>query len=360
MRLGARIFKTGLAVTLALYAAMWLGFETPAFGGLAAFFAVQPSVHKSITLIWDQIQANIISAILAILFVLAFGHEPFVVGVVVVLIISIHIKLKKDAIIPLAVVTSIIIMGSPTDDFINFAANRFLLIMIGVFSAFIVNMIFLPPKHESQLYHKITDTNDQIIQWIRLLLHHEVDYRTLKQDMNKIRESVLKLENIFILYREERSYFRKSEYSRMRKIVLFRQMISCTKKAKEIMKSLSKQNNALNQLPEEMSHLLQLQVDYLTNYHERILLKYMGKVKAQATGDLYQQINDGKQELINVFMACHKDQEIELDEWIHFLPVIALVIEYSEELEHMDRLVDGFFTYHKNDNEVKIREREQY
>ncbi|PYZ92424.1 hypothetical protein CR194_16480 [Salipaludibacillus keqinensis] len=360
MRLGARIFKTGLAVTFALYAAMWLGFEVPAFGALAAFFAVQPSVHKSLTLIWDQIQANIISAVLAIIFVLAFGHEPFVVGVVVVLIISINIKLKKEAIIPLAVVTAIIIMGSPTDDFINFAANRFMLIMIGVFCAFIVNMIFLPPKHENQLYHKITDTNEQIIQWIRLILHHEVDYHTLKQDMKKIRDSVIKLENIFTLYREERSFFRKHEYSRMRKVVLFRQMLSTTKKAKEILKSLSKHDNAVNQLPEEMSQLLQLQVDYLTNYHERILLKYMGKVKPQSTEDFYEEINNGKHQLINVFMTYHSDQQIEQDDWIHFLPVIALIIEYSEELEHLDRLVDGFFTYHTEDNEVKIREREMF
>lgn len=360
MRLGARIFKTGLAVTLALYAAMWLGFESTAFGGLAAFFAVQPSVHKSLLLIWDQIQANIISAVLAIIFVLAFGHEPFVVGVVVVLIISINIKLKKEAIIPLAVVTAVIIMGSPTDEFINFATNRFLVIMIGVFSAFIVNMIFLPPKHENQLYHKISDSNDQIIQWIRLTLHHEVDYNTLKQDMKRIRESVLKLENLFILYKEERSYFRKNEYSRMRKVVLFRQMITCTKKAKEILKSLSKHDNAVNSLPEEMSQLLQLQVDYLTNYHERILLKYMGKVKPQSTEVYYQEINAGKHQLINVYMTYYNDTQIDGDDWIHFLPVIALVIEYSEELEHLDRLVDGFFTYHTEDNEVKIRERETF
>ncbi|SER86327.1 FUSC family protein [Salipaludibacillus aurantiacus] len=360
MRLGARIFKTGVAVTFALYAAMWLGFETPVYGALAAFFAVQPSVHKSLVLIWDQVQANIISAFLAIVFVLAFGHQPFVVGAVVLLIIAIHIKLKKESIIPLAVVTAIIIMGSPTNDFVNFAANRFVLIMIGVFSAFIVNMIFLPPKHENILYHKVTDANDQIIQWIRLILHHEVDYQTLKQDMKKIRDSVLKLENVFNLYKEERNYFRKSEYSRMRKVVLFRQMISSTKKAKDILKSLSKNDNVVNQLPDEMDQLLQLQLDYLTNYHERILLKYAGKVKPQSTEDFYDEVNEGKHQLINVFMTYHNDDQITTDDWVHFLPVIGLIIEYSEELEHLDRLVDGFFTYHTEDNEVKIREREMF
>lgn len=358
MRLGARIFKTGLAVTLALYAAIWLGFDKPAFAGLAAFFAVQPSVHKSITLIWDQVQANVISAGLAIIFVLAFGHEPFVVGVVVLLVIAIHLKLNKEAIIPLAVVTAVIIMGNPAEDFIPFALNRFLLIMIGVVSAFVVNMIFLPPKHENLLYHKITNTNEQVLQWIRLLTRHEADYQTLRKDTDTMRETILKIDNLFSLYKEERNLFQKNEYARMRKVVLFRQMIQCTKNAKVVLKSLSKHENVLNQLPEEMENTIQTQLDYLTNYHDRILLKYAGKVKPQTTDELYEEIAVGKKELTECFMQFYNDPTLEQSEWIHFFPVIALIIEYSEELEHLDRLVDGFYTFHQDKNEIDISEKE--
>jgi uncharacterized membrane protein YgaE (UPF0421/DUF939 family) len=358
MRLGARIFKTGLAVTLALYAAMWLNFENPAFAGLAAFFAVQPSIHKSLTLIWDQVQANIISAVLAIAFVTAFGAQPFVVGAVVLLIIAIHIKWKKEAIIPLAVVTAIIIMGSPTDNFYSLAADRFLLVMSGVFSAFAVNMIFLPPKHENQMYHKISGINEEVIQWIRLILHHEIDYANLKQDQERIRTSVVKLETIFDLYKEERSIFKKAEYARMRKIVLFRQMIRTTRKAEDILKSLAKHDHVTHQLPNEIEEIVRHQLDDLTNYHERIMQKYMGKVKPQSTSDYFEEVTEGKKELVKVFMTYQKDKVFEHDAWIHFLPVIALVIEYSEELEHMDRLVDGFFTYHTEQNEVEITDRE--
>ncbi|NJP37795.1 FUSC family protein [Alkalicoccus luteus] len=358
MRLGARMFKTGLAVTLALYAAMWLDFSTPAFAALAAFFAVQPSLYKSMTLIWDQIQANIISAVLAVTFVLAFGPEPFVIGVVVVLIIAIHIRWRREAIIPLAVVTAVIIMGSPTDDFLPFALDRFLLIMIGVFSASAVNMIFLPPNHENQLYHKLTAANEEIIQWIRLILHHEIDYSTLKQDQDKIRSSIQKLDTIFDLYRQERSLFRKKEYSRMRKIVLFRQMIRTTSKAENILESLARHDHVTHQLPPEVEEIIQHQLDALTNYHERIMLKYMGKVRPQSfTMDL-EEVTEGRATLVEVFMHSEKHAEFKHETWIHFLPVIALIIEYSEELEHLDKLVDGFFTYHTDDNEVDIAAKE--
>lgn len=360
MRLGARIFKTGLSVTLALYLADWFGFQTPAFAALAAFFAVQPSVRKSLTLIWDQIQANVLSALLAVVFVLAFGQEPFVLGTVVVLIIAIHIRLKKEAIIPLAVVTAIIIMGSPTDDFIQLASNRFLLIMMGVFSAFAVNLVFLPPKHENQLYHKITSTNDDIIQWIRLLLHHEVDYRTLKEDLRKYQDQLGKIDELFELYRDERGVFRKMEYATLRKVVLFRQMIRTTRKGQRILESLTTNDNLIHQLPDEMGHSLRLQLDEITNYHERILLKYTGKVKPESTEDYYEEMSNGKKQLIARFLNTRNHRDFNESDWMTFLPVVAQVIEYCDETEYLDRMVDRFYNYHTEDNEVNIKDREEY
>lgn len=360
MRLGARIFKTGLSVTLALYVAGWLDFQTPAFAALAAFFAVQPSVRKSLTLIWDQIQANVLSAILAVVFVLAFGQEPFVVGAVVLLIIAIHIQLKKEAIIPLAVVTAIIIMGSPTTDFMELAFNRFLLIMIGVFSAFAVNLVFLPPKHENQLYHKITDVNDDIIQWIRLLLHHEVEYRTLKEDLKKQGDQLNKIDETYLLYKDERGIFRRQEYATLRKVVLFRQMVRSTRQAHRILENLTMNDNLIHQLPEEMAQTLRLQLDDITNYHERVLLKYAGKVKPHATEDYYEEVSSGKKVLMTGFLKTRNDSDFEETDWMTFLPVVAQVIEYCDDIEYLDRLVDRFYNYHTEDNEVFIKERSDY
>ncbi|MDQ0256902.1 uncharacterized membrane protein YgaE (UPF0421/DUF939 family) [Evansella vedderi] len=347
-----------MAVTFALYAAIWLGFSNPAFAGLAAFFAVQPSIHKSFIAIKDQIQGNTLSAVLAIIFVLAFGHEPFVIGVVVMLVIAIHIKFNKEAIIPLAVVTAVIIMGSPTDEFIELATKRFLLIMLGVFAAFLVNLIFLRPKHENSLYHKITSTNEQIIQWIRLITRHEADYKTLKKDLGKLQESITKIENLFQLYKEERNYFRKNEHPRLRKVVLFRHMMDSSKKGLTILESLSKYENVIHQFPEEMQELIRSQLDYLTNYHERILLKYMGKVRSHSAEDIYEEVGTGKQQLTELFLDFHDNNEIDRNEWIHFFPVIAQIIEYSEELEKLDRRVNSFFKYHTDENEVSVKEKE--
>lgn len=75
MKLGARIFKTGIAITLALYLASWIGLPSPIFAGIAAIFAIQPSIYRSFLIIIDQVQANIIGAVIATVFGLIFGSE---------------------------------------------------------------------------------------------------------------------------------------------------------------------------------------------------------------------------------------------------------------------------------------------
>ncbi len=358
MKLGARIFKTGLSITLSLYMAMLFHLEPPMVAAIAATFAIQPSIQKSFQTIIEQVQANIISAILAIIFVLTFGHHPFVIGVVVIVVIAINLQLKMESIIPLAVVTVIIIMENPTADFIFFAFTRFILIMIGVFSAFFVNLLFLPPKHETQLYHKISDRTENIIKWIRLLTRNDATHKMLKKDLSRLKESMVKINNLFLLYKEEQTYLKKHQYAKARKVVLFRQMLATSNKALQILKSLNYRENELHHMPNELQNLIKDQLDYLTNYHQRILLKYVGKVKTETTEEYIQEVYRGKQKLTESFVNFYKKEEINLNEWLHLFPIIAQIVEYSDQLEHLDKLINGFFTYHKKENKVNIKERE--
>lgn len=357
MKLGARIFKTGLSITLSLYVAMFLNLEPPMFAAIAATFAIQPSIQKSFQTILEQIQANIISAILAISFVLTFGNHPVVVGVVVIIVIALNLKLKMESVIPLAVVTVIIIMESPTGDFITFAATRFSLILTGMLSAFIINLLFIPPKHETQLYHKIHDSTEDLITWIKLLTRHDARQKILKKDLSRLKDSSVKINNLFLLYKDERNYLKKNKFSKARKVVLFRQMLVTSNKALAILKALNRRENELHHIPEQLQTLIRTRLDCLTDYHERILLKYAGKVKTEAIDSL-QEVCIGKQELTELYMDFYKKEDIDSDVWLHLFPIIAHIVEYSDQLEYLDKLLNIFFTYHKNENEVDIKERE--
>jgi len=60
-------------------------------------------------------------------------------------------------------VTVIAIMESPGENFLEFSLIRFSTVMIGILCAFLVNLIFLPPKYETRLYYKVKETTEDIL-----------------------------------------------------------------------------------------------------------------------------------------------------------------------------------------------------
>jgi len=104
MRFGARIFKTGLTVALALYISIWLGLEPPVLAAIAAALTIQPSVYRSWKNGLEQVQSNLIGAAVATIFTLALGNEPYIIAMVVMLVIGIILKLKLEKSTSLAVV----------------------------------------------------------------------------------------------------------------------------------------------------------------------------------------------------------------------------------------------------------------
>ena len=350
MKFGARIFKTGIAVTLALYIATLLNLEPVTFAAVAAVFAVQPSVYRSFRTILDQFQANIIGAIIAIVFTIAFGNEPFVIGLGAILVIAISIKLKMEKTIPLAVVTLIIIMEASTQgNFLLFALSRLGIIMIGVLSSFIVNLLFLPPKHETKLLQKISANTDYIIQWLRLIIRHDAEHMALKDDIQKLREEMIDTNNFYKLYKEERDYFKKNEYTKGRKLVVFRQMITTTEKAIALLKNLHFHEQSILDLPEEMKELLREQIDYLTQFHDRTLLKYSGKVRHESSEEFLKEIDRGEKALTEQLIVYSEKKRLNQEDWTELFQTIGLIIDYKDQLQHLDLLIDSFYTYHPNE-----------
>lgn len=82
MAFGARILKTGMAVTLALYLSMLLQFPSPVGAAIAAIFAMQPSIYRSWRYFLDQVQTSTIGAALALLGGMLLSNEPIAVGLV--------------------------------------------------------------------------------------------------------------------------------------------------------------------------------------------------------------------------------------------------------------------------------------
>lgn len=161
---GARVFKTGLAVTISLYACLFLNIQNTIFAATAAVLNLQPSVGKSLRNALEQVLIQAISITLAIILGLTIGGNPLTMGLSTILVILISNRLKWRTGMSGGIMATIFVLGSPPEQFLDHALIRSLSIFIGVASALFVNLIIAPPRYEVPLTKKLLDLNSFIFQ----------------------------------------------------------------------------------------------------------------------------------------------------------------------------------------------------
>jgi uncharacterized membrane protein YgaE (UPF0421/DUF939 family) len=225
--------------------------------------------------------------------------------------------------------------------------------MLGVFSAFIVNLIFMPPKYEQKLYTEISSTTGEMIRWIRLSSRHAFDHNLLKIDIEKLKENRIKIEQFYLMYKEERSYFKKSYLEKTRKLVIYRQMINAVKKGLDTLKRLHRYENELLHLPLKYKQSIQAHLDILIYHHEQIMLRYIGKVPSPSSLEQYQ-VNLDCKELLDLFLDYQKELKDKSDPGLyHTIQIVTGIFEYGEQVEHLDRLITSFISHHENEISIK-------
>jgi len=357
MKLGARIVKTGVAIVLALYMAELLNLPSPVFAGIAAIFAIQPSIYRSYLTIIEQIQSNFIGAGIAVIFALIFGHHYVAVGLACVITIAIMLKLKLEKSISLSLVTIIAIMEVPSDDFLTFALIRFATIVVGVLAAFVVNLVFMPPKYETKLFNSIHLMQDELIRWTRLAVRQASEHSATKQTLEKLRERLIKVDQWYLFYQEERSYFKNEKRAKARKLVVYRQMISVSNKSWDVLKRLHLYENELLHVPKQFRMMIQERLDFLLIYHEQLHLKYTGKIKSEHSISLDRETIVPRHEVMEIFareIAISKDEE-DFSAY-HLLHILSSILDYEEQLEHLDTLIISQINYHGQEINVKLEE----
>ena len=361
MKLGARVLKTGVAIVFALFIAELLNVPSPVFAGIAAIFAIQPSIYRSYQTILEQIQGNLIGATIAIIFSLIFGHHIVAVGIAAIIVIGIMLKFKLEKSLTLALVTLIVIMEIQDEAFLQFALIRFGSVMIGVFSAFIVNIVFLPPRYEVKLFKKINTLQDDIIRWTRLAARSASEHASMKMALKKLNKRYKEIDSMFTLYKEERGYYnRTSQKAKSRKLVIYRQMITTTKKSLELLMRLHKHENEITHSPEQFRLMIQERLDFLLTYHEQLLLKFTGKLKSDHSGLAKTEEYLNRTQVMDIFieqiMIAKQEDGEEAFSSYHLLYILSRILDYEENLEHLDRLVHSYRKFHGDEKNLDLEE----
>lgn len=353
MKLGARMIKTGIAITMSLYVAILLGVEPPTYAAIAAIAAIQPSIYESYQSVISNLRGSLIGAIMAVIFYYMIGSSPFVIGLVVVVVMAIQMRFKTQTTITLPAVTVIAIMaGSPsgTDHFLFYAFKRFSLALIGVGSSFVVNFVFLPPKFEKRLINQMTQNSEEMIQSIRLMARRESDYNVLKSDIENFRDNRHAAEDLYQLYKNERTYLRRNRYTKARKLVIFRKMIHTNQMSLDVLKNLLRHEHEFKKAPQHLQQNIQDQLEYLCDYHERIFLTFSGRTRQNLSTELKDKVSEKRQSLSAAFTSFYEQDKENYQQWLYLFPVVAIIIDYHEHLIQLDKRINQFQTYYQKDD----------
>ncbi|GEN46791.1 FUSC family protein [Alkalibacillus haloalkaliphilus] len=341
MKVGARAFKTGLATVVALYVASGFGFEAGVFAAaIAAVSSIQPSIYRSVQTIVEQVQANIIGAILAIVLVLSVGNEPFIIGfgIVTVIAICMILKMKEDTTF-IAIIAVIAIMDTTEMPFLEFAGIRFSSIFIGIVSAFVVNLAFLPPKYETKLFEDINRTTSDILQWIRVTTRHLSDQPALKKEIDRLSADLSKVDQTYHLFSEERTYSRKKGYERARKLVLFRQLIHTSNKSFLVLNTLHRMDDDIENIPRDINKQIIEEVDKTLHTHEKLILMYLGRIRKKEVDPLEKIHEPDIPKLVDQLLKVYEEDD---QDRLKLLPLASTLMDYHNELVHLKKLLRSY------------------
>jgi uncharacterized membrane protein YgaE (UPF0421/DUF939 family) len=350
MRVGARILKTGIALILALLVCQWFDLKPPVIAAIAATLSIEPTVYRTLKSLKEQMEANLIGAILGITATYFLGAEPLVVGIVVMLVIIINLRLKLESSLVLSVVTVIAVMETTEGSYLYFAGNRFLLTVIGVFSAAVVNALFIPPHYERRLFKEISETGEKFSILMRTLIHNQMEEKVFREEKDKIKSNFKTMDQLYDLYTEEVTKLRKFTYSGQKKRVIFKQMMTVLHKEMDMLRTFERHIYSSFQPGHHLFPLIQSQLEALTEYHKNILLTYDGILKPREDWHLPDEILRENNQLLHSFMTLYPEVKDTPDpkddgQWRHLFPVVAEILEYANQLERLSKLVHTFHNH---------------
>lgn len=335
--LGPRVIKTGIAVTLALYICSIFNLDSAIFAGVAAIFTIQPSIYRTWKQVWDQVQTNTVGAAIALIALYFLGNDPIAIGLVMIIVILISLKLKMEATISLTLVTVLAIMSAPGNEEWYFALHRFGIILIGMTSALLVNILIYPPKYKKNYLIKVHTVFRNMSLLMTTAVSNEMTEKSYQNHMKELENDILKLEEQYQLFDEEREKMAKVNNMNLREIVVFKQMLKSLQQGFLVLENI--EDFYFQCKPSEQENqVFDQHIEFLVKYHELFLLKYDGKIKTDEPHldvDIVEQTKSFLETVIDSYQEDHEQK-------IHLAVIGSSIYKYAFQIERLNRLVEQY------------------
>lgn len=343
MKIGARVFKTGLAVTLSIFLSQLLiPDNSPSLAAIAAITTTMPTVRGSYNMLTRRVLANSIGGIIALIMLYLIGSNPITIGLVTILTITVLNAVNLEDVVSLASITAIIVMLSTSNSIELIALYRVLETIIGVVVSFLVNWLIMPPRHDKPYYNSTTNLTNELHIYIRAILRKNASYELLHQDLKWAESELKKLNVLYELMHNEVIFTKKEQMQQARRLVIYRKMYRTTKATVGLLRTLQKSDDVLHSMPESTRVKLRERIETLMGGHEQILMKFSGRVSA----DEVRYIHPSKEyriefldEMFQVARQNIEDDSIHVHDSPTVIRIMSAIYEYEQALSQLNNII---------------------
>ncbi|MGF7184674.1 uncharacterized membrane protein YgaE (UPF0421/DUF939 family) [Desulfitispora alkaliphila] len=195
MKIGARIIKTGLVITISLAICKAINLGPAIFAAITAMVNLQPSIYQSYKNAKEQIGVTGLGIFVGTALLLTLGNSPVVVGLASMIIIILALQLKWKSVVQVGIVTTIFVMDGPGVDLSQHIVDRVMLIGIGLSVALTVNLTLAPPNQRKKVLAEIEKFHYQVMELFNREVENYIKTRPitseeLERQLELVRESV--------------------------------------------------------------------------------------------------------------------------------------------------------------------------
>ncbi|THF78006.1 FUSC family protein [Cohnella fermenti] len=332
MTIGARVFKTGVAVALALWIGELIGLGSPLLAAITAIFTIQPSIYRSWMQIVDQLQSNVIGAAIAIGAYWMFGSSPITVGLVCIVVILLCLKLKIGDTIGLTLVTVVVIMEARSQGWPT-ALDRLGGLSLGIASAFVVNVAIAPPRHRGRFMAQAREAQELLSRLLRTSVSNELKENVFREEQEKLQDRIKKLQDYYHLFAEERVWLRKSRAKRKRVLVVYKEMLVALQRGESLVEAVEEQYWAVKS-EASWNRDADDHLEALSGYHEQLFWKWEGKLKPGAHAAA-----PAPDEVVRLTETIMTSADTDAVTRSRLLVITSSMFAYEDRLRRLDRLM---------------------
>ena len=201
-KIGMRTIKTVIATMTAIVLSNLLGFESPFYATLTAFFCLQSSIVESSEVAVKRSIGTIIGGVFSLVYLVFMPENVYVVPLGILAIIYLCNLFERSELIAMACVVFLAIsfrVNTGEDlNTVHYVINRVMETIVGIVIAIVVNYYIKPPNP----CKKLSSLNDSLMEFINKNVSDEGNVGKVL-NLEEYRTTIHEFTNLLQLYHRE-------------------------------------------------------------------------------------------------------------------------------------------------------------